>query len=83
MADNGPRIYVAGDEAGKTLRDELIEFMKSKGRTCVELGVFEDDHQAFETMERELLEKVNEEPDSLGVIVFGKQDEHKEEEQPE
>ncbi|MBU0667966.1 hypothetical protein KJ951_02925 [Patescibacteria group bacterium] len=72
MADNGKRIYVAGDQQGHPLRKEIMEFLRSKGTICVELGVFEDDDQAYNLIERELFEKVNEEPDSLGLLVFGK-----------
>jgi len=71
MTDNQSRIYLAGDEKGKIIRDEFMEFLKSKGKDCVDLGVFENDHQKLSIMQRELMEKVNEDHGAVGVMVFG------------
>jgi len=72
MTDSEKRIYVAGDQQGHPLRKEIMELLRAKGMVCVELGVFNGDDQAYDLIERELYEKVNEEADSLGLLIFGK-----------
>lgn len=85
MADNDRRIYIGGDQDGHKLREDILEFLKSKGWTCVDLGVFNGDETPYSRIEKEVNDRVNvEEVGSLGILVFGKHDrEDKESEKPE
>lgn len=84
MTDNDRSIYIGGDQDGHKLREELMEFLKSKGWKCVELGVFNGDETPYSRIETEVKDRVNiEEPGSLGILVFGKQSSHMEGEKSE
>lgn len=75
MADNDKRVYVGGDHDGHKLREDIMEFLNSKGWTCVELGVFNGDETPYSRIEKEVKDRVNvESVGSLGVLVFGKHD---------
>lgn len=70
---NDRRVYVGGDQDGHKLRDDIMEFLKTKGWTCVDLGLFNGDETPYSRIESEVKDRVNvEEPGSLGILVFGK-----------
>lgn len=66
-------IYLAGNKMAYDLKAEFREFMKERGHKIVDLGVFKDDESKFEDIRRELDEKVNEEDNAMGILVFGKE----------
>lgn len=82
MPDNGKTIYVGSDQKAYKLKNEIAEFLKSKGWNCVELGVFKDDETPYDRIKTEVEDRVNiEEPGSTGILVFGTQEKKEEEEQ--
>ena len=72
MDDSIKTIFLGGDELGRKVKDELKEFLESKGYKYVDLGLFEGDEIAFNRIIDEVGEKAGEHDDALGVIVFGK-----------
>ena len=67
------KVYIGSDKNSHGLKKELKEFLKSKGTEFIDLGIFEGDETDFEHIKREVDEKVREEENALGFLIYGKQ----------
>ena len=66
-------VYLGGDHLGRELKEELKIFFKDKGIDFVDLGVFKGDNIEYQSVAREVAEKVQEaEKPALGLLIFGK-----------
>lgn len=72
-------IYFGSDSEGYQLKRDMADFLKGKGYDIVDIGVFKDDEIAFDRIDREVRDKVEESGDALGVLLFGKKREVKQE----
>jgi len=79
MDDKKKVIYFGCDRESYELKRDMTDFLKQKGYDIVDLGLFKEDEVAFERIDREVKEKVRERQDALGVLLFGKKEEVKEE----
>jgi len=73
MDNDVQTVFLAGNKKAYDIKAEFKEFMKEKGHKIVDLGVFKDDESKFSDLKREVDEKVNEEENALGVLIFGKE----------
>ena len=79
MDDKKKVIYFGCDRESYELKRDMTDFLKQKGYDIVDLGLFKEDEVAFDRIDREVKEKVRERQDALGVLIFGKKEEVKEE----
>lgn len=79
MDDKKKVIYFGSDREGYELKRDMTDFLKEKGYDIVDLGLFKEDDIAFDRIDREVKEKVRERQGALGVLLFGKKEEAKEE----
>ncbi len=79
MDDKKKVIYFGSDKESYEVKRDMTDFLKGKGYDIVDLGVFKEDEIAYDRIDREVREKVQEREDALGVLLFGKKEEVKEE----
>jgi len=72
MADSNQTVYLGGDMDSHEMKKLFKEFLTQKGVKFVDLGMFENDTTDFGIVKRELGEKLAEDPNPLGVLIFGK-----------
>ncbi len=65
-------VYFGSDDDSHEIKKLFKEFLEEKGIKFVDLGKFKDDDTDFAIIKRELGEKVREETNPLGVLMFGK-----------
>lgn len=72
MAGINQTVYLGSDSDGHELKKLFKDFLQEKGIKAVDLGMFENDTTDFGIVKRELGEKLAEDPNPLGVLIFGK-----------
>ncbi len=72
-------IYFGSDHEGYELKRDMADFLKGKGYDLVDLGVFKEDEIAYERIDKEVREKVEEKENAMGILLFGKKKEVKQE----
>jgi|GEM_PF-4584496 len=73
MADaNQQMVYLGGDMDSHEIKQQFKDFLTQKGIKFVDLGMFENDPTDFAVIKRELNEKIQSEPNPVGVLIFGK-----------
>jgi ribose 5-phosphate isomerase RpiB len=65
-------VYMGSDTDCHELKKLFKDFLKEKDIPFVDLGVFENDATSFDKIKSELGEKVLQEENPLGVLMFGK-----------
>lgn len=65
-------VYLGSDMDSHELKKLFKDFLKEKDISCVDLGMFENDTTGFDKIKSELVEKVLQEENPLGVLMFGK-----------
>lgn len=70
--DKNTTVYLGGDMDSHEIKQLFKDFLKEKGVKFVDLGMFENDTTNFETIKRELAEKIAVEEKPVGVLMFGK-----------
>lgn len=66
------QIYIGSDHAGYELKETLQNYLKEKGHSVLDLGVFTDVNKAdYPDIAREVSEKVIENEGSRGVLICG------------
>ncbi len=71
MDTNTQNVYIAGDADSHNLKQLFKDFLTQKGVKFVDLGLFENDATTFDTIKNELNEKVAQEQNPVGVLIFG------------
>lgn len=72
METNNQTVYFGCDMENHALKQMLKDFLKEKGIKFVDLGTFDNDPTQFPIIKRELSEKVAQEPNPVGILIFGK-----------
>lgn len=65
-------VYLGSDMDSHALKQLFKDFLKEKDIPFVDLGVFENDTTGFDKIKSELVEKVLQEENPQGVLMFGK-----------
>lgn len=65
------QIFIGADHAGFELKDKIREHVKSLGHEVLDLGTFSEASVDYPDVAREVCEKVNEQADSLGILICG------------
>jgi len=70
--DKNQTVYFGGDMDSHEIKQLFKDFLKEKDIKFVDLGMFEKDTTDFKKIKAELSEKITQEENSLGVLMFGK-----------
>lgn len=71
MKKTPPIIYIGSDHAGYDMKELVKTHLTEKNYKYVDLGAFNNDSTDYPDIAREVIEKVSEEKNALGILICG------------
>jgi ribose 5-phosphate isomerase B len=64
-------IYLGSDHAGYLMKEDLKNYLQTRSLKTIDLGCFNEDQVDYPDIAREVSDKVEHDPKSLGILVCG------------